>query len=345
MLIFLLSALMFEFNKLYLVGKISFNEESNNMDNTDRSKIPSDVFTYSQIIEPIDYNRIMSEQHLYISASDKFLGDVISKKIANSSSAHIVELGCGPGRILPLVRKAVPYANIAAIEADEIFANYANILVQDLAIKIIIDDVEYCQLGYPIDIFYSQGFHHHVSKERKTHAYLKNIYDQLIPGGFYILSDEFLPDYKNENEREDKAIIWYSHIIANALLHGYYYLAFEEAKTLLDDIYEGRTNTNFKNNKQIDFVVSQVSTIDSHARSGNKTKLAEAVAHFKKVLETYHNMEISDDITVGLSRHDYKICENVLRSQVESVGFIIEEIKSFGPIENIGAMSVYVLRK
>jgi len=315
------------------------------MDYISSNNIRGDVFTYSQIITPRDYNKIMSEQHLYISASDKFLSDVISREVGDLIHAEVVELGCGPGRILGLIRNSNPHAKITAIEADKTFADYARNLSADLNIKIIIDDVETCKLNHLVNVFYSQGFHHHVSKERKTHAYLVNIFNQLVPGGIYILSDEFLPDYKNEDERERKAIIWYSHIIAHALLHNYDYLAREEAKTLLDDIYEGRSSPQIKSNAQIDFVLSQVTSIDAYARAGEIDKLSEAVTYFKRNLETHHNLKTGGDITVDLSRHDYKICESVLRPEVERVGFSIEQIKSFGPIKDIGAMSVYVLRK
>ena len=302
------------------------------------------VFTYSQIISPLDYNKIMSEQHLYISASDGFLADTIRRE-AKTSVPEVVELGCGPGRILSLVRNAVPHANISAIEADEVFADYAQELCKDLDINIIIGDVETVRLERPVDIFYSQGFHHHVSGSRKTHAYLQNVYNNLTPGGTYLLSDEFLPEYTTEEEREIKAIIWYSHIIAHALLHDYYYLAREEAKTLLDDIYEGRSDAHMKSNEQIDFVLSQVTLIDNYARSQNHVLLSETVNNFQNILKSQHNLKTSGDLTIDLSRHDYKICESVLRPEVENVGFTIEEIKSFGPIKNIGAMLVYVLRK
>jgi SAM-dependent methyltransferase len=286
----------------------------------------------------------MSEQHLYISASDKYLADVIQREIG-LSRAHVVELGCGPGRILPIVRRSIPNAHITAIEADEVFANYAESWTKNLDIKIILDDVEFCTFDSPVDVFYSQGFHHHVSKERKTRAYLQNIYNQLAPGGIYVLSDEFLPEYANENEREQRAIVWYSHIIAHALLHGYEYLAREEAKTLLDDIYEGRSSVQLKNNAQINFVLSKVTIIDNYARTNQKDKLAVVVADFQHFLETHHSLNLAGDVTLDLSRHDYKICERILISQIESAGFKVEEVSSFGPLKNIGAMSVYILRK
>lgn len=302
------------------------------------------VFTYSQIISSVDYNRIMTNEHLYISASDKFLANVICQELQHSP-AEVVELGCGPGRILHIVRKAVPQATMSAIEADEVFARHAKTIADTLNIKIIIDNVETCKLNRPINVFYSQGFHHHVSKVGKTHTYLKNIYDHLVPGGIYVLSDEFLPNYEKEEEREEKVIIWYSHIIAHALLHGYTYLAQEEAKTLLDDLYEGRSCSHIKSMAQINFVLDHVSSIDAYARNQDLANLNKAIVDFQNGLENYYNLQPGGDITVDLSRHDYKICERVLRAEVEKVGFNIEKIKSFGPIKHIGAMSVYILRK
>jgi predicted NUDIX family phosphoesterase len=48
---------------------------------------------------------------------------------------------------------------------------------------------------------------------------------------------------------------------------------------------------------------------------------------------------------LALSRRDYKISEQVLREEIEPIGFIIENVTSVGPIEHIGAMSIYTLRK
>ena len=281
---------------------------------------------------------------MYISASDKFLADSIYKEILDTY-ADVVELGCGPGRIFNTVRNAIPKARMTAVEADDAFADYAKIGASDLNIEVLVENVETCDLKRPIDVFYSQGFHHHVSKIGRTHTYLKNVYDQLVPGGVYFLSDEFLPDYQSEEEREAKVIIWYSHIIAHALLHGYNYLAQEEAKTLLDDLYEGRSSLHVKSVEQIKYVLSRVSAIDNYARCQDMTNLDKAIIDFQTELENQHNLSPMGDVTVDLSRHDYKICEKVLRSEVEQVGFSIESVKSFGPIKHIGAMSVYALRK
>ena len=62
-------------------------------------------------------------------------------------------------------------------------------------------------------------------------------------------------------------------------------------------------------------------------------------------LEDDHNLETIGDNTIDLSRHDYKICNKVLESEIYETGFSVECIKAFGPINDIGAMVVYVLKK
>jgi SAM-dependent methyltransferase len=303
----------------------------------------NDIFTYSQIISPLDYNMLMSDQHLYISASDKFLAETIKKETHNEA-AEVVELGSGPGRILPLLRESLPNAHISAVEADRTFADYAQSIMGN-SVDFIFGDVEHYQHPRLVDAFCSQGFHHHVAKGKKTKNYLKNIYNQLRPGGIYVLSDEFLPDYSSEEDREQKVIVWYSHIIAHAILHAHDYLAQEEAKTLLDDLYEGRNSLHVKNMAQINHVLAAAPLIDLAARNANLDELNNLVKSLILDLEKNHNLESMGDVTVDLSRHDYKICNKVLESEVKEAGFTVESVKSFGPISDIGAMVVYILRK
>lgn len=302
-------------------------------------------FTYSQIINSADYNRIMSSEHLYISAADMFIADLIEQYVKENDCREIVDLGCGPGRIISLIRKAAGQARLTGVEADAVFANYAREQVRSENIDIAIADVVTYQHSKPVDIFYSQGFHHHMPKGPKTLAYLSNIFKQLKEGGLYILSDEVLPDYTTPEEREERVIVWYSHIIAHALLHGYQYLAQEEAKTLLDDLYEGRSSTHIKNAQQIDFIQQIAPEIDGLARAGRKEELSSLLRKFLNELEKHHNLNIVGDASIDLSRHDYKVCERVLREELLEIGFCIEQMKAFGPAKDIGAMAVYILRK
>lgn len=298
--------------------------------------------SYSKIINAEAYNNLMTNQHLYISTSDKYIFNFIQEVASSSPTVlEVVEVGCGPARVTKGMSK-IKNINLKALDLDPDFISYANNILPD--IKFFNQSIISFKNTVPVDIFYSQGFHHHLEKGALTESYLKNIYDQLNNGGYYIIGDEFIPNYKNEQDRELKIVIWYSHIIAHALKNNYDYLAQEEAKTLLDDINEGRSIKTIKNTQQIELVLKSVTEIDDAAKKD--TSEAEKLARdflFNLAGEAEKTEE--NDQTVVLSRGDYKICEEVFRNEIEKVGFKIINSKAFGPIDNIGAMVVYILQK
>lgn len=298
---------------------------------------------YSQIIPPADYSRLMSHEHLYISAADGFIVQKI--KELSPPSPEIVELGCGPGRVLSLVSEIEGIQHLTGVEPDPQFGEYANKLIEKPHVQIITASAEHYQHPKKVDIFYSQGVHHHVAKGVHTRNYLKNVFNSLKDDGYYILSDEFLSHYTDLKDREKKTTIWHAHIIADAIRNGFNYLAEEEAKTLLDDVYEGRTSKQIKSKEQIRFVLSKVESIDEAAQK-DKGNLANNLAQeFLEELESYHNLSLQGDITVDLSRGDFKICEHILRQELEEANFKIETMKCVGPIDTSGALSIYILRK
>jgi SAM-dependent methyltransferase len=298
--------------------------------------------SYSQIIHPVDYMRLMSNEHLYISDADQFIVQKI-KELAPTST-EIVELGCGPGRVLSLVSE-IEGINLTGVEPDQQFGDYAKEIIKKPNVQIITASAEQYQHPKKVDIFYSQGVHHHVAKGIPTHNYLKNVFNSLKDNGYYILSDEFLAHYSDPVDRERKDVIWHAHIIADAIKNNFSYLAQEEAKTLLDDLFEGRACQQIKSRDQIHFVLSKVEMIDEAAQKG-KGELANQLAQeFLEGLEAYHNLSLQGDVTVDLSRGDYKICEHILKQELEEASFKIEAVRSVGPIETSGALSIYILRK
>ena len=87
--------------------------------------------------------------------------------------------------------------------------------------------------------------------------------------GYYIVGDEFIPDFINNEEREVNLILWHSHIIAYALKYNFEVLAQEEAHTLLDDIYGGREHPSYKNKAQIDCILKEAPLLDSLTQEEN----------------------------------------------------------------------------
>lgn len=298
--------------------------------------------SYSQIIHPKAYNEIMSNEHVYMALADQFTVKKV-KELA-TPSAEVVELGCGPARVLSLISE-IKGINLTGVDLDSQFLEYAKSLITKSSVQIIAADVETYKHHKKVDIFCGLGLHHHIAKGIKTYNYLHNVFNNLKEGGYYILSDEFIPNYNNPRDREIKIVIWYSHVIAHAVKNNFSYLAQEETKTLLDDLFEGRTSKNIKSQKQIELVLSKVGLIDEASRKNNLELATQLAEEFLAELEAHHNLDLHDDTTIDLSRGDYKICDSIFRQEIEEANFKVESVKSFGPVETIGAISVYILRK
>lgn len=302
--------------------------------------------TYSSIIDPQTYNTLMTEQHIYIQQADDTICRLIENQLQEGKT-EVVELGCGPARLLEQVGR-ISRIHLTGIDHDLNFIEYGEKILQEKKINahILFGDVCSYRHQKPVDIFYSQGIHHHIPKGDDTKKYLRNIFKALKPGGLYILSDEFLAEYslKNKDERCIQAILWYSLVIQNALYNGHKLLAVEETKTLLDDLSEGSDTASIKTTKQIDLVLGSVQTIHEAAQKN----LAEAKKLAKDILQQIHLLagtKPNHDPRLDLSRGDFKICDSVFRSEVEQVGFRIQNVIHIGPIQTIGGFSIYTLQK
>jgi SAM-dependent methyltransferase len=303
-----------------------------------------EIALYSQIIDAESYDRIISKEHLYIAAADTYLVDIIKKKIHQFNLPEVVEIGSGTGRLLGQVRK-IENICLTGVERDSNFIKYSQRVLKDLSVRIKTANILTYNHPAKVSIFYSQGVHHHIQKGDETIKYLKNVHKQLDVGGYYIVSDEYIPDYENEYDRSVLLVVWYSHIISHALKSGYDYLAEEEAKTLLDDLQEGTKEFSYKTKEQIKVILSKVDAINSFAESHNlitAKKLAELLISELRSKGTSFS---SGDNALDLSRKDYKVCDKIFRAEVQKAGFEVEFNKSYGPIKSIGGMTVYVLRK
>jgi SAM-dependent methyltransferase len=287
----------------------------------------------------------MTDEHLYIAVADKVVKGFVEKEVANKANPEVIEIGCGPARITPLILQ-IPNIHLTAIDYDLDFINYAKKVLEPYNSRAIVVNVDVSTYVHskPVDVFYSQCFHHHVQKGKVTEKYLKNIYNQLKDGGIYVLGYENPAEYANSKDRLLKIIVWYSHIISNAKKSGFNYLAQEEAKTLLDDLYENYDDEAIKSNEQIDLVLNWVDKIDkaSSEKIDKATFLAETLL---EILRKKRNTKEVGDTTVDLSRGDYKISDAEFRKEIEGVGFKVEKVERIGPSKDIGGLHVYLLRK
>ncbi|MBE9171493.1 class I SAM-dependent methyltransferase [Pleurocapsales cyanobacterium LEGE 06147] len=125
--------------------------------------MPKREATYSQIISPEDFCKINTEQHLYISGSDERIKNLIIEESKTRTVKEVVEIGCGPARILPFIG-TIPGIKFTGIDHDAEFVAYARKKVQSTNIDVQVADAANFRKDTAVDIFYSQGVHHHIAK-------------------------------------------------------------------------------------------------------------------------------------------------------------------------------------
>jgi hypothetical protein len=296
---------------------------------------------YSKLITPEDYNNLMANQHLYIRASDKIILKQLREQInVQCNVGQVIEIGSGPMRIsrdiLSTLQASGRCFRYGLIELDSNFVQYSQdqIAAERLPINLIQSDISSYQAYPKIDIAISQGFHHHVDS-----GYLQSLYSNMNSGGCYILGDEFLGNYEDEDDRKIKAIVWYSHIISRALDCGFFQLAREEVKTLLDDINPNKL-ANPKTEDLIQRVLSSTPKIEKNTKPENLI--------IRLLGEIEESISVTNKPDMVLSRGDYKISKEVFTEQARAAGFDIVAQKSIGDLrDNMmkGSLSVFTLRK
>jgi len=298
------------------------------------------VQDYSSIISPWDYNNIISEQHVYISWADQIVKQQIKhfKDDNNLLACNVVEIWCWPWRVSDLIG-SIDWVKLLWVDIDSVFLDYAKENNEVDNIKFKYHNIIQSTFSEKFHVAYSIWMHHHLEKWKDTVHYLSNVYNSLLEWWVYIVSDEFLPEYTWDEDRDIKAIIWYSHVIAQALKNWHDFLAIEEAKTLLDDLSISHNQENIKTKEQIDMVLKFVLDID-----GASEKNTLAYDLHKEIIGVI-NYNRSDDITVDLSRWDFKISDSVFRGEIKNIWFDIIDRIDVWPVNTIGWMSVYVLKK
>jgi SAM-dependent methyltransferase len=312
--------------------------------------------TYSSIMSSEEFNYCMTFEHRYIGreeGSDALIEHLVTEEIErhitdienSNKKIEAVELGCGPARLLQRIAM-VKNLRVTGIDHDPVFIKDGGKILREKSVHadmLVADMATYTHLRL-VDVFYSQGVHHHIEKGAQTTAYLMNVRRQMNPGGVFIVSDEFLPEYKTSDERKIRTVIWHSHIIAHALADGYARLAEEEAKTVLDDLNENEDKDALKSIEQIETVLGAATKINDFAERG---LLIEAEYFSQELLDSLSKMRTTKKTgnpSVDLSRGDFKISASVFQKEVEAAGFRIEQSFGIGPVDSIGGFRIFVLK-
>jgi SAM-dependent methyltransferase len=284
--------------------------------------------TYSEIIGASKYVRIMGE-HVHMAEADVVVAATTMRLASEFAGPLVADLGCGPGRITRLLTS--PGVRVLGLDIDDAFLEHAKKLAPH-ADYVKADLIRYVH-PVPVDVAVSHGLHHHIHP-----LYLENASKWIRRGGYYVVGDEFLPQYSNNKQRQVRAVAWYSYVIASALQGGFHELAREEAKTLLDDLQFGKDTG--KSEKQITLVLESAPRLQNAIVASDWLRLeslAEALLGecLGRPEEALHEP----------SRGDHKICHSEFMEQLVGSGFAVVDVESVGPANTVGGFRIYVLQK
>ena len=143
---------------------------------------------------------------------------------------RILEIGSGTGLCTEDLLK-IPFVEVSALEIDSECCQILGRHIGHSKCEVINGDaVTFCREGY-YDIVVSTFAHDHIHYDRAL-EFVQNIKKNLRKGGIYIMGAEFLPYYRNKEERENALLTYHGYIVNKALWERHYRLAQIEINAL-----------------------------------------------------------------------------------------------------------------
>jgi len=138
-----------------------------------------------------------------------------SRNAAGQGKLKVLEIGPGTGLCsLELVRH--PFLELDCLEIDNKCCNILSGHPEASKYNVILGDaVSYCQ-PRNYDLVISTFAHDHIHYDKRF-AFAQNIYNNLKPGGRYIVGGELLPYFSTDMERKKALFKYHNHIIDLAL--------------------------------------------------------------------------------------------------------------------------------
>lgn len=287
---------------------------------------PSIQQDYGLTISPKNYCDRIAE-HLYISQADQGIVAEV-KGLSRDRPLRVLDLGCGPGRITPLLTLDANF--VVGVDISQSFIDYAqregkgNRLIEYTCADFLQDDWE--EKVY--DVVVVQGVLHHIHPPKRESLVnrIARITTNLIVG------DEFIRTYDTAAERQRYAFHLYCHIIGAAIEGGFDELACEEAANLIDDVFSGDVEAGIHDARVIREVLEVAQGIHSLIWRGEQPNSAAAIEAISLNVR-------STLLTNGISRGDYKISIDALEDELKE-SFKLMSSRLYGPVKTFGGMAV-----
>ncbi len=314
---------------------------------------------YGKTVRPDVYINAL-QGHQYIPQADECIMRIVKKHVLSNDEAYILDLGCGPGRLTWKLAQQTT-GTVIGTDISEEFIHYANGIPKNILTyktgKVLFRQLDFSQnkeiYGQGMkdtiksfDIILMQGVMHHVHGIERE-IWLKKCFDLLKPNGILVIGDEFIRDYKDEEQRKIFVAQFYCHIIHEALKGGFIELAKEEAKNLIDDAFSGTNYAGLATDETIKHIfnycgmINQMFYTDGILKSEGYNQTQNLL---RGIRESINNMT-NDDPQKNFNRGDFKISIPKFIPEVIKHGFVLTERYKIGPVEQLGGMGVLVFRK
>lgn len=304
---------------------------------------------YGKTIDPEIYTNAL-QGHQYIPQADQCIRNIIKKHCQKNEKIpqKILDLGCGPGRLtfslvegnnchilgLDISNHFIEYAR-KSLHLEKARHSVISFRVGNFATDSADDEVW--------DVILMQGVMHHIQCSERF-DFLQNCFNSLRSDGILIIGDEFIAEYKNEDERRLNAGKFYLHIIDEARKGGFDELAEEEAKNLIDDILSGEEGAGFGDEPLFQAIYEKAELFNRGFYSGAHKEISELTKELIGYAREKTQLIARKDIA-NFNRGDYKVSVEHLTREFTEHNFVLEQAYKIGPVDVLGGMGVLIFKK
>jgi trans-aconitate methyltransferase len=125
------------------------------------------------------------------------VADIICSQTPLNGS--LVDLMCGPGYLLGQIAARRKDLSLRGVDLDERYVDYSKEKYPEISFEV--GDVLLWEPKQLFDAVICTGALHHISYEKQAQA-VERMDSMVKPDGFCIVSDSYIDDYSNENERK-----------------------------------------------------------------------------------------------------------------------------------------------
>lgn len=340
--------------------------------------MPNEIIKdYSKTVSAETYIKTLQE-HQYIPQADQCILNIIQKRAEQNTSKKfsVLDIGCGPARLtykvahLPIRNNLLFDMCVTGIDFSTSFIKEEKEVTPDATkvfstrhgngtrhVSFICADFgtgedNWYKNGYihefpkNQDVIFMQGVMHHIHGPERE-VWLEKCFGLLKDDGIFVIGDEFIRYYEDEEQRKIFVAQFYCHIIHEAIKGGFIKLAEEEAKNLIDDAFSGTNYAGLATEETIKHIfnycgmINQMFYADGILKSEGYNQTQNLL---RGIRESINNMT-NDDPQENFNRGDFKTSIPKFIPEVIKYGFVLIERYEIGPVQQLGDMGVLVFKK